>query len=236
MYSKEKQADVALYTKQKDADVAVYSQEKQADATFYAKQKEADMAVYTQQKQADVLVYSKQKAADAAFYVKQQDADATLYAKQREAEAAFYSKQKEAAGLREMAQAYGCLADVLGGPSGLLQYLMLENNTYERLATVNAKAIQGLNPKITVWNTGSGNAIEGGGGGGVGLGVGGSGAGGLAGLDSTTAPIRNLFQSLPPLLTTIHDQTGVAPPAWLARLPQIEDAPSQQQQQQQQKK
>ena len=34
-----------------------------------------------------------------------------------------------------------------------------------------------------------------------------------------TAPIRNLFQSLPPLLSTIHDQTGMAPPSWLAQMP-----------------
>lgn len=38
-----------------------------------------------------------------------------------------------------------------------------------------------------------------------------------------SAPIRNLFQSLPPLLSTIHDQTGMAPPSWLAQMPQQQE-------------
>ena len=71
-----------------------------------------------------------------------------------------------------------------------------ENNTYEKLANSNAKAVQGLQPKITVWNTGNEacNADAG-------------------------APIRNLFQSLPPLLGTIQEQTGMKPPAWFAQMP-----------------
>lgn len=74
---------------------------------------------------------------------------------------------------------------------------MLTNGTYERLADANARAIKGLEPKINVWNTG---------------------AQGDAAADPS-APIRNLFQSLPPLLSTIHDQTGMSPPAWLAQMP-----------------
>jgi len=99
-----------------------------------------------------------------------------------------------------MATAYGALAQVLGGPSGLLQYMMLQNNTYERLAAANAKAINGLQPKINVWNTGPA-------------------AGGEGGAVDPAASIRNIFQTLPPLLTTINDQTGIAPPAWFAQMP-----------------
>lgn len=76
------------------------------------------------------------------------------YRATKEAEAAFLSKQKEAQGLAEMAKAYGALADVLGGPQGFLQYMMIQNNTYEKLAKANGEAINGLQPKITVWNTG----------------------------------------------------------------------------------
>ncbi|KAK3696639.1 hypothetical protein LTR37_017820 [Vermiconidia calcicola] len=72
---------------------------------------------------------------------------------------------------------------------------MLQNNTFEKLAAQNAKAINGLQPKINVSNTGN---QEG-------------------GVDST-APIRNLFQSLPPLLSTIQDQTGMLPPSRLAQM------------------
>ncbi len=96
-----------------------------------------------------------------------------------------------------MAKAYQHLSSVLGGPQGLLQYIMLQNNTHEKLAKANAQAINGLQPKITVWNTGE-NA-------------GGSSA-------DAMAPVRNLMQSLPPLLSTINEQTGIAPPAWLAKM------------------
>jgi len=96
-----------------------------------------------------------------------------------------------------MAKAYGAMAEVFGGPQGFLQYLMIQSGTYERLAKANGAAISGLQPKITVWNTGSGDASQ-----------------------DTTAPIRNLMQSLPPLFSTIHEQTGISPPTWMAQLPQ----------------
>lgn len=53
-----------------------------------------------------------------------------------------------------MSKAYGALSDVLGGPQGFLQYMMIQNNTYEKLAKANGQAINGLQPKISVWNTG----------------------------------------------------------------------------------
>lgn len=94
-----------------------------------------------------------------------------------------------------MSKAYGAMANVMGGPQGLMQFLMLQNNTYEKLAAQNAKAINGLQPKINVWNTGNQEGVD------------------------STAPLRNLFQSLPPLLSTIQDQTGMQPPSWLAQMP-----------------
>jgi flotillin len=97
-----------------------------------------------------------------------------------------------------MAAAYKEMASVLGGPQGLLQYMMLQNNTYEKLAKANASAVQGLQPKITVWNTGN-----------------------EASTADAGAPIRNLFQTLPPLLGTIQDQTGMRPPNWFAQMPEM---------------
>lgn len=120
------------------------------------------------------------------------------YRATKEAEATFYAKQKEAEGIAEMAKAYGHMAKILGGPQGLLQYMMLQNNTYEKLAQANAKAINGLQPKISVWNTG---------------------AAGADGATDGSGAIRNLFQNLPPLLSTIQDQTGISPPSWLAQMP-----------------
>lgn len=33
------------------------------------------------------------------------------------------------------------------------------------------------------------------------------------------APVRDVMQNLPPLLGTIHEQTGISPPSWLAQMP-----------------
>ena len=99
-----------------------------------------------------------------------------------------------------MARAYGEMAKVLGGPQGLLQYLMLQNGTFTELANANAKAINGLQPKINVWNTGNQD-----------------------GSVDTMAPIRNLIQTLPPMLSTIQEQTGMTAPSWLMGQPQQQD-------------
>ncbi|KAF2101456.1 flotillin domain-containing protein [Rhizodiscina lignyota] len=161
---------------------------------------QAKIARESAQQQADADLYSAQKRAEGVQYERKAESDARFYAEQREADAAFYARQKEAEGLGEMAKAYGHLAQALGGPQGLMQYLMLKDGTYTKLAEANATAVKGMQPKISVWNTGAQGEAD------------------------ATAPIRNLFQSLPPLLETINDQTGIQPPQWLARMPQQEQA------------
>ncbi|OJD37221.1 flotillin domain-containing protein [Diplodia corticola] len=189
------------------------SAQQRADAALYAQEKSADGVQYQQRVDADAAYYKVTREADAENLKRQREADADFYAQTKEAEAAFIARQREAEGLKEMAAAYGELAKVLGGPPGLLQYMMLQTGTYENLARENARAINGLQPKINVWNTG---------------------AQGEAAADPT-APIRNLFQSLPPLLSTINDQTGISPPSWLASMGgQQQDQAAQQQQKQQQ--
>lgn len=54
----------------------------------------------------------------------------------------------------EMAKGYGALIDVFGGAQPFLQFRMMESGTYEKLAVANGQAINGLQPKITTWNTG----------------------------------------------------------------------------------
>ena len=174
------------------------SAQQHADAEFYNQSKQAEAHLINQRAEADAIAYSGEREAEIAATKKTRDAEASFFVKQKEAQADFFSRQQEAAGITEMAKAYGELANVLGGPQGLMQYLMLQNNTYEKLALANAKAINGLQPKINVWNTGSAGA---------------------EGADSM-APISNLFQTLPPLLSTIQDQTGMTPPAWLAGMPE----------------
>lgn len=117
----------------------------------------------------------------------------------QEADALYHQKMREAEALKAQAEAYKHMADAFGGPQGLLQYMMIQNNIHEKLALANAKAIQGLNPKFTIWNTGS--------------------AGGEGGAGDPMASIRNVMQNLPPLLTTINEQTGIAPPNWMIQMP-----------------
>lgn len=88
------------------------------------------------------------------------------------------------------------LVESFGGNSqALLQYLMMDKGLYETLSNANAKAIQGLNPKITIWNTSS------------------------DGNSGYSKSIADVLKSIPPLMTTIHDQTGIQPPSWLGQLP-----------------
>jgi flotillin len=54
----------------------------------------------------------------------------------------------------EIAKAYAAMADALGGPQGFLQFKMIETGMYEKLAKANGLAINGMQPKITTWNTG----------------------------------------------------------------------------------
>ncbi len=129
--------------------------------------------------------------ADASLYKAKVEADGTLYQKQKDSEAIKLSYEAQAGGIQQIHRAFN------GDNNSLLQYLMLEKGLYESLAKANAEAIRGLEPKITVWNTGGG---------------------GEHGVDGGKA-IRDIFQALPPLLSTINEQTGIAPPSWLAQMP-----------------
>lgn len=54
----------------------------------------------------------------------------------------------------EMAKGYSALIDVFGGAQNFMQFRMMQNGTYEKLAKANGEAISGLQPKITTWSTG----------------------------------------------------------------------------------
>lgn len=199
-------ADAQLYSENKSADGIAYKRRAEAEAKQYAESKDADTLVYKRKNEAETHLFAQKQAADADMYRERQTIEANYLRATKEAEANYIAQQKEAAGLTEMAKAYSHMASAFGGPQGLLQYMMLQNNTYEKLAKANAAAVQGLQPKITVWNTGD-------------HGAGGNGSGNG---DAMSGSIRNLFQSLPPLLSTINEQTGIAPPSWLAKLPEGE--------------
>lgn len=167
----------------------------QATIARESKQQAADAAAYEVTANARANQEANQRLADADAYKTRVGAEAENYAAQQSADASAFRQLKEAEGISAMADAYAKLAGAFGGPAGLLQYMMIEKGTYVELAKANADAIRGLQPKISVWNTGA------------------SGAGEASSSDPTAA-MRNVYQMLPPLMTTINEQTGITLPEW----------------------
>lgn len=202
--SEQKAADAKVYSEKQAAIAKANSEQKAADAKVYSEQKAADAKAYKEKARAEFEFYSEQKAAEAKAYRIKIEAEAQFIAESRAAEGALLRQQKEAAGMSAMAVAYADMSKAMGGPQGLIQYLMIERGTYQDLAKANADAVRGLNPKMTIWNTGaqaggSGSATTS-----EGQGI------GTSGVDS----IRNMYQMLPPLMSTIHEQTGMTLPEW----------------------
>ncbi|KAG6017913.1 hypothetical protein E4U54_001241 [Claviceps lovelessii] len=167
-----------------------------------SKQQAADAAAYEVAADARARQEANQRMADADVYKTRVDAEADNYAAQKHAEARAISQIKEAEGIAAMADAYAKLSTAFGGPAGLIQYMMIEKGTYIELAKANAEAIRGLQPKISVWNTGGGNGSNGS-----------NDSGEMGGGDAASA-MRNVYQMLPPLMTTIQEQTGITLPEW----------------------
>ncbi|KAJ4857889.1 SPFH domain / band 7 family domain-containing protein [Trichoderma breve] len=175
---------------QRAADTDAYKTRVSAEANQEASQRGADTEVYKSQKASEANAY-KTRAADAEAYRVRVTAEANQEASVRSAEAALVKTLKEAEGITAMADAYGKLSVAFGGPAGLLQYMMIKDGTLVELAKANASAIRGLEPKISVWNTGN------------------QGSG-----SESTDVMRNVYQMLPPLMTTINEQTGITLPEW----------------------
>jgi flotillin len=218
-------ATIARESKQQAADARAYEIEADAKANYEKAQKLADAAAYKTKvdtaaqieadfnritKATDAAAYKIKvdteaqvladyarttKATDAAAYKTKLDSEAWAHAAAQTAEANLIKKVKEAEGIAAMANAYGKMAQAFGGPAGLLQYMMIEKGTYVELAKANATAVAGMQPKISVWNTGASGD--------------GTGAG-QSGIDT----MRNVYQMLPPLMTTINEQTGITLPEW----------------------
>ncbi|KAK5661567.1 hypothetical protein OQA88_9662 [Cercophora sp. LCS_1] len=181
------------------ATISRESQQQAADAKAYEIEAEAKANFERAKQVTDAGTYKIKVETDAAAYKTKADAEAWNYAAIKKAEAELQMKLKEAEGMAAMADAYGKLSNAFGGPAGLLQYMMIEKGTYVQLAKANATALNGLQPKISVWNTGAEAGSE----------PGAIGAG-----QSSTATMRNIYQMLPPLMTTINEQTGITLPEW----------------------
>jgi flotillin len=138
------------------------------------------------------------KAAEAELFESKARADAALYLQLKDAEGNKAKLEAMAAGLQRVREAVG------GSSEALLQYMMIEKNVYGELAAKNAEAVRGMQPKITVWSTGTDAAA--------------SGAPGKT--------IADVFKLLPPLAATISEQTGIKPPSWLMTMPAEVELPA----------
>lgn len=177
-----------------------------AVVTYEAAKQAADAALYENQRAADATAYEQKCAAQS----RQLAADAALYATMREADAKLYTCKQEASGLVAMANAQAAYVRTMldafhGDAAALHDYLLLDRGVYQEMGRINADAIQGLAPKISIWSTGDTSS------------------------DSAMHEMSNVFKTIPPLFTTIRDQTGVSPLPWLASLPPPSDDSSQKQ-------
>lgn len=118
----------------------------------------------------------------------------------------FYARKKEAEGLVLLGQAQGVylrtLLDSLGGNYGALRdYLMINAGMYQQIAKINADAVRGLQPKISIW-------------------TGANGAAGDQGRDGCGAlnEVAGVYKMLPPLFKTVQEQTGMLPPSWMGTM------------------
>ncbi len=184
-------AEADLYTKTKDAEAVSTTLKYKADGDLYTKQKEADANLFNMKLKADADLYTKQKDAEA-IEIK---ANAEFFATQKEAEGLLITKLKEAEGMNAIfeAQSQGInklIKSFDGNTQALITYMMLEKDQFTKLAESSAKAVQGLNPKITIWNTNGENTYDG---------------------------ISKLGKSLVPMLDTIKEQTGYQLPDWIIK-------------------
>ncbi|KAH9621358.1 hypothetical protein KSS87_005680, partial [Heliosperma pusillum] len=180
-----------------------------ATVEYETKVQEANWELYQQQKLAEAELYKKQKEAEAQKAL----AEAAFYTRQQEADAELYAKKKEAEGITALAQAQGTYVKTLlqslnGDYASLRDYMMINNGMFQDIAKINAGAIKGLNPKISVWTTGGGGAQLQGSGDRV--------VGGSAG--AAMSEIASVYKTLPPLFTTVQEQTGMVPPPWLGTI------------------
>lgn len=197
-------AEIAKEATQQAADAKAYEVQAQAKADFEKMTRQADAKAYQIQADTKARTEMVTRNADASAYATKVDAEASNHAALQVADAQLAARLKEAEGLSAMADAYMKMSQAFGGPAGLLNYMMIEKGTFVELAQANAAAVKGMQPKINVWNTGpdAGTGAAGGSGG------------------SETAALRNVYQMLPPLMSTIHDQTGITLPEWqFGRMP-----------------
>uniref|UniRef100_A0ACD5UQF1 Uncharacterized protein n=1 Tax=Avena sativa TaxID=4498 RepID=A0ACD5UQF1_AVESA len=180
------------------ATVQYDTQVQESNALLYSRQKAAEAALFEQTKVAE----ARKAQADAKFFEEKMAEDAKLYAKQQEAESLALVGKAKTEYVASMLQALG------GNYHALRDYLMIDGGMYAEMARINAGAVSGMQPKISIWSNGDGGA----------------GAGGEAAAGGALQQMAGLYKMLPPLLSTVHEQTGMLPPGWMGTLPEEDGA------------
>jgi flotillin len=160
-----------------------------SNALFYSRQKAAEATLYEETKAAE----ARKAQADARFFEQRMAEDARLYAKQREAEAVALLGKAKAEYAASMLAALG------GNYNALRDYLMIDGGVYAEMARINAGAVSGMQPKISIWSNGSND------------GAGGGETGGAM------QQVAGVYKMLPPLLSTVHEQNRDAAPGVVGR-------------------
>lgn len=204
--------EVLRATQLAEASVDAEAKVRKAEGDAAAAVKRAEGAATAGVRQAEGAAQARVKTVegDAAARIRSAEADAAAAAKQAEGEAAatklraeanLFAEMKRAEGVQRMAEAKAAgMAAMLKAAGGNMElakfYLGLQSGLFVDMAAQTAAAIQGLNPKINVWNTG---------------------AAGEGGAD-TMAPLRNLFMGMPPMLDALAQQTNVQLPSFLPQV------------------
>lgn len=130
--------------------------------------------------EAQGLARSIQLEADAHLYKATKEAEADLIKAQKNAEGILAVLNAQADGIRDLSSS----AD----PTFLQFYLGLEKGLPQELARYHAETMKGLNPQVSIWNTGSHNH------------------------DSTLLPLVNMVQSIAPVIDGFQKHTGLKLP------------------------
>lgn len=142
--------------------------------------------------QAQVYAEIATKEAEGKAKAMEIEAVAKLFAKQKEADGILAIYNAQSTGIQKLIDSFD------GNKESFIQYSMLDKGIYEKLAQANAAAIKGLNPKISIW-------------GGM------DSSNGSNGSTNYGKPITDILKMVPPLVSTIHEQTGmnIKPPSWI---------------------
>jgi len=175
-------AEADLFDKTKTAEAQYVTQARKAEADLISKEKEAEAKFVIQSRQADADLVSKEKEAEAIKLV----AEANLIAKNKEAIGVQALLEAQAAGLNQFYEAANHNPEMASLHLLTTQgHVFDKDGLFDRIGKHQASAIQGLEPKINIWNTGS---------------------------DSKT-PYANVISDLakvtPPILDALKQQTGI---------------------------